>query len=170
MHKIGENVVYGGNGVMTVVDIREERFGDALRSYYVLREVGSRSESLTFVPVDNEKLVSQMRKLLTKDEILQVLHSAKDAPDCEWAKDSRSRAECFRQIMESGDRLKIISMIRTIYNAGIRREDEGKKNFLSDENAMHKAEKLLYSEFSLVLGIPEEDVPEFVKAEMEKER
>ena len=168
MHKIGENVVYGGNGVMTVVDIREERFGDTMRSYYVLREVGSRSESLTFVPTDNEKLVSQMRALLTRDEIIEVLRSSKNAPDCEWAKDSRSRTERFRQIMESGDRAKIISMIRTIYNAGIRREDEGKKNFLSDENAMRKAEKLLYSEFSLVLGIPEEEVPAFIKAEMEK--
>ena len=168
MHKIGENVVYGGNGVMTVVDIREERFGDSLRSYYVLREVGAHSESLTFVPTDNEKLVSQMRVLLTKNEIIEVLHSAKNTPDCEWAKDSRSRTECFKRIMESGDRAKIVSMIRTIYNAGLRREDEGKKNFISDENAMHKAEKLLYSEFSLVLGIPEEEVPEFIKEEMER--
>ncbi len=168
MHKIGENVVYGGNGVMTVVDIREERFGDDLRSYYVLREVGSRSESLTFVPTDNEALVAQMRRLLTKEEVFEVIRGSKDAPDCEWAKDSRSRTECFRRIMESGDRGKIISMIRTIYNAGLRREDEGKKNFLSDENAMHKAEKLIYSEFSLILGIPEAEVPEFIKIEMEK--
>ena len=169
MHKIGENVVYGSNGVMTIVDIREERFGADLRSYYVLRECGSRSESLTFVPTDNEKLVSQMRPLLTKEEIVAVIRTSRTSPDCEWAKDSRSRTECFRQIMESGDRVKIISMIRTIYNAGIRREDEGKKNFLSDENAMHKAEKLIYSEFSLVLGIPEEEVPAFINAEMEKD-
>ena len=168
MHKIGENVVYGGNGVMTVVDIREERFGDESRSYYVMREVGSNSESLTFVPTDNEKLVAQMRPLLTKDEILDILHTVKDEPDCAWMKDSRSRSELFRNIMESGDRRKIIAMIRTIYRAGLRREEEGKRNFLSDENAMHKAEKLLYSEFSVVFGIPEEEVPEFVKKEIEE--
>ena len=168
MHKIGEYVVYGGNGVMSVVDIREEQFSDSLRSYYVLREVGSNFESLTYVPADNEKLVSQMRPLLTKDEIFEVLRSVNDAPDCEWAKDSRARTEIFRKIMESGDRLKIMAMIRTIHKAGLVREAEGKKNFISDENAMNKARKILFSEFSLVLGIPEEEVLEFIMNEIEK--
>lgn len=168
MYKIGEYVVYGGNGVMTVVDIREEPFGGEVRSYYVLREVGTNSASLTFVPTDNERLVSLMRPLLTRDEIYEVIHSLKSLSDCNWAKDSRSRSELFRQIMESGDRGSILAMIRTIYKAGLRREEEGKKNFISDENAMHKAEKLVYSEFSLVLGIPEETIPELIKTETEK--
>ena len=168
MHKIGEYVLYGGNGVMTVVDIKEECFSGDARSYYVLREVGSHSESLTYVPVDNENLVAQMRPLLTGEEILEILHSAKDSPDCEWAKDSRSRADSFRKIIESGDRARMIAMIRTIHNAGLRREEEGKKNFISDENAMHKAQKLLFTEFSLVLGISEEDILDFIKKEIEK--
>ena len=168
MHNIGEYVVYGGNGVMTVVDIREEAFGGDMRPYYVLREVGTSSASLTFVPTDNERLVSLMRPLLTRDEIYEIIHSLRNLPDCTWAKDSRSRSELFKRIMESGDRGGILAMIRTIYKAGLRREEEGKKNFISDENAMHKAEKLVYSEFSLVLGIPEEEIPELIKAEYEK--
>ena len=168
MHKIGELVVYAANGVMRVVDIREERCGDILRSYYVLRDVSSNSESLTFVPTDNELLVAQMRPLLTKDEILDAISVAKSAPACEWAKDSRSRTEIFRRILESGDRAQIIAMIRTIFNAGLRREAEGKKNFISDENAKQKGEKLIHSEFSIVLGLPEEEIPEFIKNEMNK--
>ena len=168
MHKIGDNVVYGGNGVMTVIDIREEMFADTERSYYVLREALGRSESLTYVPLDNEALVSQMRPLLTKEEVMSVISSSVSAPDCQWASDSRSRTECFRRIMESGDRAKILAMIRTIKDAGIRREEEGKKNFVSDENAQHKAEKLIAAEFSIVLGIAEEEVFEFIKKQVEK--
>ena len=168
MHIIGELVVYGGNGVMRVVDIREEQIGDTLRSYYVLRDVSSNSESLTFVPTGSEVLVSQMRPLLTKDEIIDVIRLANSAPDCAWAKESRARTEIFRKIIESGDRVKLLSMIRTIFNAGQRREAEGKKNFISDENAKLKAEKLITSEFSIVLGIPEEEVLEFIEKEMNK--
>ena len=168
MYKVGEYLVYGGYGVMTVVDIREETFGRDTRSYYVLREVGSHADSLTYVPADNETLTAQMRPLLTKEEILDVFRVAKELPDCEWAKDSRGRTEIFRRITESGDRARIIAMIRTIFNAGLRREAEGKKNFISDENAKQKAEKLIHSEFSIVLGIPEEDIPGFIEEEMNK--
>ena len=166
MHNIGDKIIYGSNGVMTIVDIREEAFGDVNHKYFVLHPVGVRSESLTFVPTDNERLVSMIRPLLTREQILDLLHSVKDMPECEWIKDNRARSEYFKNIMDSGDRAKMISMIRAIYNTGLRRIEEGKKNFLADENAMHKAENLLYSEFSIVLGIPEEEVPAFVEKEI----
>lgn len=167
MHKIGDKIMYGAGGVMTIVDIREESIGDISRSYYILRPTTARSESFTFVPVDNERLVSAMRPLLTKDEIISLLRSAKDAPPLDWVNENRARQEHFKKIMESGDRAKMIAMIRAIDENGMRREAEGKKNFLSDENARAKAEKLLHSEFSVVLGIPEEEVPAFVERELQ---
>lgn len=165
MHKIGDNILYGASGVMTIVDIREESIGDVSRKYYVLRPTLIRSESLTFVPADNERLVSAMRPLLTREEAMDLIHSAKDAPAIDWIKENRARSEAFKRIMESGDRAKMISMIRAIDESGARREAEGKKNFISDENARAKAEKLLFSELSVVLGIAEEEVPAFIKSE-----
>ena len=73
MHKIGDKIMYGAGGVMTIVDIREESILDISRSYYVLRPTLSKTESLTFVPADNEKLVSAMRPLLTKEEIFGIM-------------------------------------------------------------------------------------------------
>lgn len=166
MHKIGDKIMYGAGGVMTIVDIREESIGDVCRSYYILRPTLARAESFTYVPVDNENLVSFMRPLLTKEEILDLLHSAKDLPPIDWVNENRARQEYFKKIMESGDRARIIAMIRAIEENGLRREAEGKKNFLSDENARAKAEKLLYSEFSVVLGIPEEEAKNFFEREI----
>ena len=168
MRKIGENVLYGASGVMTIVDIREESIGDTCRSYYVLRPAGSRSESLTFVPADNEKLVGAMHSLLTEAEIMELLHNAKNTPECQWIDANRARAEYFKSIMESGDREKMIAMIRAIDKSGVRRNEEGRKNFLADENAKQKAQKLLFAEFSLVLGISEDNIAEFVEREIEK--
>ena len=84
MRKIGECVLYGVAGVMTIVDIREESIGDVSRKYYVLRSARSRSESLTFVPADNERLGGLMRSLLAKDELESLAASAKDIKPLEW--------------------------------------------------------------------------------------
>ena len=168
MHKIGDKVVYGSNGVMTVTDIRDETILDVSRKYYVLQPYNVKSASLTYVPTDNEELVAQMRPLLSRDEILSIIHSIDDFPETEWVQNNRMRSEKFKSIMESGDRTKIIAMIGAIYRSGLKRLEEGKKNYLSDENLMHKAEKLLYSEFALVLGISEEEVPDFIAKEKSK--
>lgn len=166
MHKIGDKIMYGAGGVMTIVDIREESVGDVSRCYYILRPTLARVESFTYVPVDNEKLVSAMRPLLSVEEIISLIRSAKDMSPIDWVNENRARQEYFKKIMESGDRAKLIAMIRAIDENGMRREAEGKKNFLSDENARAKAEKLLHSEFSVVLGIPEEEVAAFVEGEI----
>lgn len=168
MHKIGDKIMYGAGGVMTIVDIREEAIGDVSRSYYILRPTLARTESFTYVPVDNDTLVAAMRPLLTRDEIVSLLRSAKDLPDIDWVSENRARQEYFKRIMESGDRGRMIAMIRAIDENGLRREAEGKKNFLADENARAKAEKLLYSEISVVFDMPEEEVKVFVNKELTK--
>ena len=166
MHQIGDKIMYGAVGVMTIVDIREESIGDTCRSYYVLRPTLSRTESLTYVPVDNERLVSAMQPLLSREEILYLLHNADDLQPINWVNESRARQEYFKKIMESGDRERMISMILAIEENGKRREAEGKKNFISDENLKAKAERLLQSEISVVFGIPEEEVAAFVEKEL----
>ncbi len=163
MHKVGDKVVYGTDGVMAVVDIREETVMGEVRRYYVLGELDSRSDSKTFVPVDNEKLTSLMRPLLSKDEIYAMLDSVNDMSELPWEGDNKARIERFRKIIASGDRAEMISMIRSIYKSGERREREGRRIFLSDEHIMKKAEKLLHTEISAVLGIPEADVPAFIE-------
>ena len=157
MRKIGECVLYGVAGVMTIVDIREESIGDVSRKYYVLRSARSRSESLTFVPADNERLVGAMRPLLTREELESLAASAKDIEPLEWIEANRVRSEAFKAIMESGDRVGMIAMIKAINENGIRRGEEGRKNFLADETAKQKALKLLSREIAIVRGITDEE-------------
>ena len=157
MYSIGNKVMYGASGVMTVIDIRDESFGDSSRSYYVLRPTLARTESFTFVPTDNERLVASMRYLLSADEIGDLLKSAADIPAVDWIPENRARQEFYKKITESGDPRSMIAMIHRIKDCGRLREMEGKKNFLSDENAKAKAERLIISEISVSLDIPEEE-------------
>ena len=78
MHKIGDKIIYGANGVMTIVDIREESVGDVSRSYYVLIPTNGRASSFTFVPMDNEKLLSAMFPLLTRDKIVELVRRSRE--------------------------------------------------------------------------------------------
>lgn len=168
MHNIGDRIMYGAGGVMTVVDIREEEIGDVVRKYFVLRPTLARTDSFTFVPMDNERLIACMRPLLSRDEILSLIRTSGDIQPLGWINENRARQEYFKRVMESGDRVEMIAMIHAINEHGKRRLTEGKKNFLSDENARIKAERLLHSEISVVFDIPEEEVKEFVQSELAK--
>lgn len=153
MYNIGDNILYGTSGIMTVVDIRNERLTDEEKTYYVLSEYGGATSSLTYVPMDNEKLISSMHPLLTADEVYSAIAGAGILPDVEWIPDSRARAEAYKNILRTADRKAILVLIRTVYNTGLRRAAIGKKNFLTDENIAQKAEAIIVREFSISLEV-----------------
>jgi len=163
MYNIGDKLVYGSGGVMTVVDIREETVIDTTRRYYVLQSLSGHGDSLTFVPVDNDKLVGAMRSLITKEEAYKIIDTMDEIPEVEWIKDNRARADGFKKILESASPRDIIAMIKAIDSSAKRRLDEGKKNFLADENIMRKAERAISEELSVVFGISEEEVSALVE-------
>lgn len=163
MYGVGDKVVYGAFGVMEIVDVTEHDIGDVKRKYYVMKEFSSPSNSLTYVPFDNDMLTQQMKPLLTKEEILEVVRASKCAPPLEWIEDNRARSEFYKKLLSTSDRFKLLCMIDTVRKTGVRREAEGKKNYIADENSMHRAEKLIATEFALVLGIPESEVKAFIE-------
>ena len=165
MLKIGEKIIYPSVGVMTLVDIREEIIDGQGKRYFVLRQDGAPSSSLTFVPCDNDSLVRQMRPLVTREEANLMLDKVLLEEGEEWIEDSRQRSEYFKRVLESGDRFAILLMIKSIYKNGVERGKEGKKNYLADENVLKRAEKMIYSEFSTVLGISESEIARHVRNE-----
>ena len=79
-----------------------------------------------------------------------------------WIIDDNERKEHYRTILSSGNRLEILNMIRELYIHKQEQLKNGKKMHLSDEQLMKEAERLLYSEFSLVLNIRADEVPKFI--------
>ena len=84
-------VIYGGNGVCRVVDIRRETMYKKTKTYYVLESVNDPGATI-YVPVDNEALLARMQKIPDRDEILQMLDALKDET-IPWEPDNRLRAE-----------------------------------------------------------------------------
>ena len=157
MYNIGDNIIYGMSGIMTIVDIKNINLTGEAKDYYLLCDYGKSGSSVTYVPMDNPKLIENMHRLLSPDEIRDAIAEARLLSDVEWIPDSRARSEAYRQIIRSARRSEILAMIRTVHNTGLSRAAIGKKNFLADEGVMQKAESVIITEFSISLDIPESE-------------
>ena len=160
---IGEYVSYGINGMCNIEDIRPMQLSQSVEKmmYYILRPE-SNPKSTIFVPVNNQKLVSKMRELMTKDEINAMLVRMKDRT-LEWEKDVRFRTESFHEILSNGVNQDLILMIRCLHRKRQELVQLGKKLPVRDSNTLKTAERLVEEEFAHVLHIKCEEVSDYIR-------
>ena len=160
---IGEYVSYGINGMCNIEDIRPMQLSQSVEKmmYYILRPE-SNPKSTIFVPVNNQKLVSKMRELMTKDEINSMLVRMKDRT-LEWEKDVRFRTESFHEILNNGVNQDLILMIRCLHRKRQELVQLGKKLPARDSNTLKTAERLVEEEFAHVLHIKCEEVSDYIR-------
>ena len=163
IYKEGDMVVYGTEGLCRVQEVTDMTFDGRTDRYYVLK----RGESLTYVPVNNEKSVSKMRLVLTKDEITQLLDTMPLEND-PWISNDRDRQAAFKEIILYGDIRDIILLARKLKYQQRDQEAQGKKLHLVDERVFKEAEKLISEELAYVLGIDRDKVIEYLVDKLEK--
>lgn len=113
MYKVNDIVIYGMNGVCKIVEIEEKNLMGTQKTYLVLNPLNG-DKSTYYVPVDNEALLSKMRKLLSKDEINQLIDSMPKEKIL-WLENERKRKECYKKIIVDGNHCELIRMIKAIY-------------------------------------------------------
>lgn len=175
MFAVGDNVLYGTDGVCTIADHgMRDFFGDA-REYYILKPNADPS-GIVYVPADNPALVERMRRLMTKEEIDGILAECAaaddengDSPDCEspdWIADDGERKHAYDGILQSGDRQRIFRMIRALYQHREIIAKRGKKLHIADERLLRDAENRMNAELAHVLSIAPEEVPAYVAGKL----
>ena len=161
MYQIGDMVVYGIHGVCKIAQLEIQRVNHKKVEYFVLEPI-SQATSRFFVPSQNAVALAKLRPILTKDEIEKLVHSEESFADC-WDEDENARKLAYKELLSSSDCLAMIRMLRTLQIHKEATLASGKKFHISDANFMRDAEKVIYSEFSLVLGMPYEQVEEYIK-------
>lgn len=156
MFQINDTITYGTNGVCKIDDITMKEFMGATKEYYVLKPV-SDSASTLYVPVHNEKVVSKMKKILSKQEVYQLIETMPEQENI-WFQKDNERKEQYKKIIADGDHGKLIGMIKAIYLQKKKREEEGKRLHISDDRFFKEAERILYDEFQYVLNIKKEEL------------
>lgn len=160
MFSINDKVVYGAQGVCTIEDIASLNLRGKPEKYYVLRRC-SNDASVIYVPFENEELISKMRRILSADEIYKIIESMPDeTPD--FIEDEAKRKEVCREILVSGDRVRIVRMIKALYSHKKEQQANNRHLHQSDERFLKEGEKLLHEEFALVLNIEPDEVLPFI--------
>lgn len=163
MHKIGEYVNYGTEGVCRIEDIRAMSFGKGgeEREYYILQPIGQ-GRSSVFVPVDNARLTGRMRPILTRQEIEEVVQSAK-ARSLDWISDRKERMEQFQKIMSERDERQLLLLIGCLEEKARRR---GRGISAAETQLLKKAENAIEQEFAFALQVSPQEISRYLQAQL----
>lgn len=160
MYEIESVVMHITNGICKIKDIQEKSSTQNInQKYYVLQPVFETGTTL-FVPIENNP--ARIRTLLTKEEINGMMQTLANQQDKPWINDDNQRLSHFKTVLKNGNQQEILSMLHTIYLKQIQKKQSGKKLRFTDERVKNAAEKLVQQEFSYVLQIPQEEVPDWI--------
>lgn len=163
MFKKGDAVIYGTQ-VYIIEGTIPKTIGKITKEYYFLKNAYDEKNSV-FVPLDNEKLLGRMRRVLSREEILEMISEFPEA-DSIWVEDDKERNLKFREIMEKGDRREIAQLVKTLFEMKKELSENGRRLHSADETLFLRAEKVICEEFALVLNINKEEVIPFITEQL----
>lgn len=161
MYKAGDTILYGAHGVCRIETVENRKFDKESKEYYVLRPVFDQ-KAVIYVPTQNKALTAKMKDVLSRERINEIIDQM-PYQETNWIENETERKLYYRDLLESADRIEIARMIKTLYEYKQAQSARGKKLHLADERFFKDAEKLLYDEFALVLGIARTDVLPFIR-------
>ncbi len=164
MYLCGSQVVYGIHGVCNILDTEVRTIDRKKVEYYVLQPL-DQPDARYYIPVANQTAVAKMMPILSKEGVHALLHGCEIGKQT-WIADETQRKQYYKTLITSGDRAALIGMIRLLYQHKQEQLSNGKKFHISDENFLRDAEKLLSGELSLVLGIPRNEIGQYIENEL----
>lgn len=160
MFKVNDYVIYGSTGVCKVigVGIPDMDYLKKDTEYYRLEAVYLKGSTI-YTPVDSEK--ARIRPVLTKEEAEQLVGEI-GSIEAVWSDNDKNREKEYKEAMLSNDCREWVKIIKTLFVRNKERKAEGKKITATDERYMHAAEENLYGELAISLGIPKDEVQQYI--------
>ena len=155
MFKIGDFVVYKRD----VCKIKETKKINNL-DYYILTPIDDETLKIT-VP----QSTNLIRNLISEEESKKIINWI---PNIDIIKiDDRLIENEYKKLLNSGNLEDLIKIIKTTYLRNQNRISSHKKIGEKDDNYFKKAEKLLYNEISISLGLRYEETKKYIKDTVE---
>lgn len=161
MYNVNDAVVYASYGVCVISAIEERDFSGENIEYYILRPVGDKKNTF-YVPTSNSALKDKMRSIYSRKEVNNLISMMSDE-QCIWIDNDFQRKEEYKKIIDRGDRLELVRLIKTLYEKNAELNKQHKKLRSTDEKFLREAENMLYDEFAYSLSIPREKVVDYIK-------
>lgn len=155
MFRVGQQVIYGGNGVCRIEDIvlRENALSGDLVKVYVIRL----SSGLTsYIPVDSNVF---MRALVSAEEVHAVIE---EFPSLETRSfsgtNSKALADKYRAIIARHDVREMLCLYKSLQQKIELARSVGKKSGAMDERFAGSALEQVIKEFAVVLDRPQDEI------------
>ncbi len=160
MFKVGDYVVYKRD-VCQIHDMKTFNNKD----YYVMHPIDD--DTLTInVPIDNP--FGHLRATLSKEEATSLIDKMGDIKVIETM--DRMIENQYKTLLHSGSLEDLVCIIKTSYLRNDERKKNGKKIGEVDDNYFKLAEKILYNELSISLGISYDDTKKYVVESVKKSK
>ena len=164
MYQVGEQVVYGIHGVCRIVE-EEQRTVDRKPVTYLIFEPVGQNGSKYMVPTNSAAAMAKIRNMLTAEE-LNALFSSDSVRADGWVREENLRKQTYRELLGSGDRVRLMQMVRALYLHKDAQASAGKKIHMCDENFLRDAEKQLISEVCVVLNMEPDLAKQFLRTKL----
>lgn len=161
MYQIGDLILYGGTGVCRVLNITAQNAavdqGEQL--FYVLEPL---YQSCTiFAPVHKTKVF--MRPIISKDEAKRLIGTIPTLHvDAYHSRGTNELTMHYKGALNTHDCSALLELTMSIYAKRRQLEQQKRKLGAVDERFMKRGEDLLFGELSAALGIPRDQVPEYI--------
>ena len=163
MYQVGELIVYGTSGVCQVdaVGPQPARTGNQ-QPYYTLRPLHG-TETI-YTPVDSRVA---MRPVLTKNEadaLILQFPSLSAAPIS--GANTQLLAHSYQHAFQSNQCADLVRLLKAIHAKDDAARRQGRRPGKVEDRYRKRAEELLYQELSVALGLPEEEVPRYIRRQL----
>ena len=158
MLKSGDAVVYKCRGVYKVADIGMLNFSfvDRKKKYYTLQSIEN-SRDKAYIPTDDER---NIRKPVSREEALELIRKLDDIETL-GIKNEKLREQEYKNCISGYQPENWVRVLKTLYK---RTKSRGSITSM-DKKYQVLLEHALYSEFAFSLGIPKNEIPEFIRGQ-----
>ena len=159
MYKINDYIIYRRD-VCHIKDIKEKNN----LFYYVLEPINDHSLAITIPVEQNSELI---RDLITKEEIEKIIEGIPNISTIDIPNEKLIEQE-YKKLLMSGSHLDLIKIIKTTFERNENRLKNKRKISEKDDTYFRSAEKQLYTEFSVVLGLSYDETRNYVIENVKK--
>lgn len=160
MYQVGEMIVYGGEGVCRVDAVGRLNMSGISKDklYYTLSPLYR--EGKIYTPVDTPVF---MRPVISREEAEELIRTIPEiqAATC-TERNLRILTEHYQSLIRSHQCVDMIQLIKAAYERRQAKRSQGVKPGQVDERYLKRAEDLLYGELAVALGIPRDEVCDYI--------
>ena len=167
MYQTGDLVMYGNTGVCRVEEIGyPDAASDQETLYYKLSPVYD--TAVIYTPVDTRAF---MRPVMSRQAAEQLIDRIPDIPDnvCD-NHDIRMLGEQYRACLNTHRNEDLVRLIKSVYQKNRRSVKAGRHMGQTDQQYMKRAEKMLYGELAVVLGMEYDEIQPYIHRRVEEKK